>query len=363
MDSEWIARKYRPGDEAGIVRLRRLVFGDRDEQRNTERYWRWEFRDNPVGHGGIWLAVVADEIVGQYAVIPVRMQYCGDVIMASLSLDTMTHPDYRRQAVFTTLASKLYEELGGEDIAITYGFPNRYSVEGLVSKLDWVYVCSLPVFVEPLRVSRIVQTFFANGRLAFPVKGVFTLLASLLFKTREDRPEERARIRWIDRFDDRIDVFWEQVAPKYHIAVVRDSTYLNWRYFDNPGREYRALIAEREEEVEGYVILRCMEQFGLRGGMIVDLGALPGREVVLNALLAEAKRFFREQRMDLIACLLSGEDEYLGVLRKRGFQRLPRRAWFKEWYFEYRLNTPTLDNEFLSDPSNWFLTFGDTDII
>ena len=93
------------------------------------------------------------------------------------------------------------------------------------------------------------------------------------------------------------------------------------------------------------------------------LGVLPDRESVLGVLLAEAEEFFTEQQMDLVACLINGDDEYVGMLRKRGHLPLPKRLGFKEWYFGCRLNTPALDKEFFSHPSNWLLTFGDTDIV
>ena len=363
MGSRWIARRYQPGDEVQIVDLRRLVFGDRDRRRNTERYWRWEFRDNPSGGGRIWLAVAEGTIVGQYAVIPVRMQYRGEVAVATLSLDTMTHPDHRHQGVFTTLANSLYKELETEKIPVTYGFPNENSLAGLVSKLDWLYLCSLSVFVKPLRVSRIVERLITNRALAFPIKKMSRPLARLLFRPTNAFLHKGREIKWIDRFDDRMNVFWEQVASRYRIAVVRDSAYLNWRYFDNPGREYRALIAEKGGEILGYVILRCMEQFGLRGGMIVDLGSQPDQEPVLRALLAKAERFFKKQRMDLVACVINGDEKYMAALRKRGFLVRPGILGLKEWHFGCRLNTPTLDRGFFGDSSNWFLTFGDTDII
>lgn len=363
MDGQWVARRYQSGDEAQILRLRRLVFGDTDEQRNTEGYWGWEFRDNPAGHGRIWLALAGDKVVGQYAVRPVRMQYCGEVGVGSLCLDVMTHPDYRRQGVLTTLGTKLHEELETEGIPVTHGFPNSNSVGGLVSKVDWIYIRSLRVFVKPLNVARVVERFIPNQVLSFLVKGLSRQLTRLIFGCGRAFAQEAGQTRWMDRFDDRIDVFWERIAPKYRVAVVRDSTYLNWRYFDNPGRDYRALIAETDDEIMGYVIVRCMEQFGLRAGMIVDLGALPDREPVLDVLLVEAEDSLREQRMDLVACLINGDNDYVAVLRKQGFLPLPGKLGFKEWYFGCRINTPRLDKAFFADPSNWFLTFGDTDII
>ena len=363
MDRRWIARRYQPGDEAEILRLRRLVFGDRDDHRNTESSWEWGFRDNPAGCARIWLAVAADRIVGHYAVIPVRMRHCGEELMGSLSLDTMTHPDYRREAIFTTLASRVYEELGKAGTSVTHGFPNSNSVKGFVTNLGWLYVSSLPVFVKPLNASRIVERFIGNRALAYAINKVSNPLARLLFRPTDAFQRKGSKVRWIDRFDERMDAFWDQVASRYRIAVVRDSTYLNWRYFDNPGRQYRAVIAEDGDDVLAYVILRRMEEFRLRGGVIVDLGARRGCEGVLGVLIREAEKSFEKQHIDLVASLVGGQPEYVDVLTKRGFVRRPKQLGFKEWHFGCRLNTPTLDSDVFADASNWFVTFGDTDII
>jgi hypothetical protein len=49
-------------------------------------------------------------------------------------------------------------------------------------------------------------------------------------------------------------------------------------------------------------------------------------------------------------------------LRRNGFLRAPRRA-FKEWYFGVRLNDDSVKPDQITDPENWYLTFGDTDVI
>lgn len=363
MDRRWIARSYQPGDEVQILRLRRLVFGDGDEQRNTQSYWEWEFRDNPAGRARIWLAVAADGIVGHYAVIPVRMRYGGEHLMGSLSLDTMTHPDYRREAVFTTLARKVYEELAEAGMSVTHGFPNKNSVKGFVTELGWLYVSSLPILVKPLKASRIVESFIGNRALAYAISKPSDSLARLVFRPTHAFQSQGSKVKWVDRFDERMDAFWEQVAARYHITVVRDSTYLNWRYFDNPGRRYRAVIAEDGDGILAYLILRGVEQFRLQGGMIVDLGARPGGEGMLGVLITEAEKYFEEQNMDLVASLVCGQPEYVDVLKGRGFVRLPKRLGFKEWHFGCRLHTEALDSDIFADASNWFVTFGDTDII
>jgi hypothetical protein len=363
MGGTWIARPYRPGDEEGILQLRRLVFGEVDAPRNTVEYWRWEYVDAPAGRATIWVGEAEGSIVGHYAIRPVKMQHRGEPVLGSTSIDAMTHPHYRRESVFATLGQRAYAELAQDGPALTYIFPRKISMAGSIAKFDWKYLCALSVFVKPIDVNAVVERFISGRAILAPVRAVSRVLLGLVYKGRRRHPQERGEVRWLERFDDRVDRFWAQLAPRYPIAVVRDSSYLNWRYFDNPSRDYRALAAERGGDIISYAILRRMEQFGLRGGMIVDLGALPGCEGALAALLDRAEELFREEQMDVMACLVNGDERYVQLLRQRGFRPLPSRLGFKQWYFGYRINNPRLDEEVCADRSNWFLTFGDTDVV
>jgi len=359
----WTARQYRPGDEHQILLLRSLVFGVVDEQRNTAEYWRWEFQDCPAGPATIWVAESEEGIVGHYAVRPVRMLCAGELILGSTSIDAMTHPDYRRQAVFATLGQSAYAEVEREGPAVTYIFPRKISMIGTIEKFDWKYLCSLTVFAKPLDASRVAERFIRRSTVLTPVRALFTGLLRPFSRPANPPPDEHLETRRVERFDSRFDDLWARVAPRYAVALVRDSTYLNWRYSDNPGRDYRTLAAERGGEVVAYVTLRCMEQYGLRGGMIVDLLAAPGEEEALSSLLGHAERFLREQQRDIMACLLNGDDRYRRLLRKHGFLPLPARMGFKEWYFGYRINRAIVSEELCADRASWFLTFGDTDVV
>jgi hypothetical protein len=363
MGGTWIARRYQPGDEDQILQLRRLVFGDADPRRNTQEYWRWEFRDCPAGDAIIWVALAGDSIIGHYAIRPAMMHHCGEPVLGSTSIDAMTHPDYRRESVFATLGERAYADLAQDGPALTYIFPRKISMKGSIAKFDWKYLCTLPVLVKPVDVDAVVERLVSDRAVLAPVRHMSRLLLSLAYRGDRVHPKEHYRVRWIERFDSGLDELWKQLTPQYPLAVVRDSTYMNWRYFDNPGRRYRTMVAEQGGSIVSYVTLRCMEQYGLRGGMIVDLGALPACEGALAALLEKAEGFFRDERVDLAACLINGDERYVRLLRRQGFRSLPPRVGFKQWYFGYRQNSAAIDGETCADRSNWFLTFGDTDVV
>ncbi|MDH4208230.1 MAG: GNAT family N-acetyltransferase [Anaerolineae bacterium] len=363
MSKPWRARRYEPGDEEEILALRRLVFAGGEEGRNSESYWRWEYADCPAGPATIWLAVDDGQVVGHYAVRPVRMQCDGVPLAGSVSLDAMTHPDYRREGIFATLGRETYKDVEGAGLDLTYIWPREVSMRGTIAKFNWVYVFAPTVLVKLLSLASVVGRFVRRRALGRGSTAQVGASTCGLERAAEDSILENGQSRWIDRFDEGMDLFWERVSARHRLATVRDSVYLNWRYFDNPGRQYEAVVGESDEGVLGYVVIRCMENSGLRGGMIVDLGSLPGHAGILSALLAQVEQVFRERRMDLMACLLSGDEEYADILRRQGLRRLPFRLGFKEWYFGCRLNSPGLDRECFLKPANWFLTFGDTDVI
>ena len=111
MEQRWSMRVCSEGDEWGILELWRAVYPEREyDQERFLRWWRWMYKDNSAGTGQIWLTEHDGQIVGQYAIIPVVMKIGDETALGSRSIDTMTHPDYRRRRIFETLAKQVYDE-------------------------------------------------------------------------------------------------------------------------------------------------------------------------------------------------------------------------------------------------------------
>ncbi len=362
MGKKWFSREYRPGDETGIVALWKSAFPAGESERADLVYWNWQFRDPPAGLAKIRVAVADEIIVGHYAVIPVHMQVRGKPVVGTLSLDTMAHPDYQRQGMLTTLAGELYAELGRAGFSITYGFPNDKSIGLLTKKLEWTYICSLPVYVKPLRPSEIVGHIISSRPLATIAKPFANLATRMVSRPVMMPDKDRAKIRWLEQFDARADDLWQMVYDRQKIALTRSAAFLNWRYFCNPRRGYRAVAFEENGQLVAYAVLRCMEQFGLRGGMITELLGQPGRNDALQAVLAAALEYFANEKVYLAACLVQGDRRATQLLKRHGFLPVPKQA-FKEWYFCVRVNDDSQSSDWVNVPGNWYVTFGDTDVI
>jgi hypothetical protein len=275
----------------------------------------------------------------------------------------MTHPDYRRQGMFERLANELYEELGESDVPLTYGFPNENSLGGFTKKLGWAYIASLPVHVRPINPAKILDEMPASSWLIRLAKPMARLVSPALFRVRKVDHVLKRKIHWLEYFDDQADKLWREFYDPSKIALTRDARFLNWRYFQNPSRDYRCLGYLENGDLIGYLVFRIMEQNNLTGGMVTEIMARPGREDALDALLDFALEHFHQQGADLAACLMWGAPATSKMLRRKGFIVPPNRFSMKTWHFGGRVNNGSISASALKNPGNWYITFGDIDII
>jgi hypothetical protein len=270
----------------------------------------------------------------------------------------MTHPHYRRQGIFQTLASRLYQVLGQKGNCLTYGFPNENSLPGLLSQLEWSHIATLDIHVRPLNLGPIVQAITHSPVLSSIASTGLTWLANPVRMT-----TSHIHLREVKRFDSRVDSLFAQHQTRHRLQVIRNEAYLNWRYADCPDWDYRIVLAEDKDQLLGYIVIRIASYFGLSGGMIMDVTAALGQRDILAALISDGIHYSRETGMDLVACLTKGDRETQSALKQQGFMIMPRLKGYKRWYFGGRTNNATINAAVLKDANSWRVSFGDVDIL
>jgi GNAT superfamily N-acetyltransferase len=361
----WQIRPYRQGDEGGIVGLARQVFAEQPPDRFSDAYWTWEFADNADGPAALWVADDHGTIVGHYAVIPRALRIGGEVRTGSIVVDVMTHPDYRLQGMFTALGRVALADAGQRGIEFSYGFPIRADVMPGHLRLGWRHLFDLPILVRPLKfrplVRRSIDLPLVSSALAGAAWAGYRCLARPILKHLNPLPSPQGAVvvQPVTHLDDRFDELWRETRGQFGIMAVREARYLTWRYFRHPYHRYTVLAAERGDQVVGYVVIRTGELLGLRCGIIVDLLARSTAMGCLDPLLGHAMdRFTADSSLDLVGAMMTRGGPYYRALQRHGFLVTPRVFWFI-----LHTNSPLAPDQMLADAAQWYLTWGDTDVI
>ena len=347
----WKARAFVRGDEKALADLYETVL----ERPFDALKWEWHFAGVASVPGYIMLADHDGTLAGQYAVVPVRMQIQGERTRAALSLDTMTHPGYRKQGVFVALAREVYARTAELGARLVYGFPNHRSYHGLVERLDWFVLDMLPTMTRPVDTAAILKCKTKTGVLATivgkPLQGLFDLLL------RRPVRDGSIRVERATRFPEAVNDLFKRVSGRFRNMVVRDFDYLKWRYDEHPTYSYDRYFAWRDGQLAGYCVTGETERRGLSIGIIVDFLADPEDDEAVAALGKAALDGIRRTGAMTAAVVLVPGSPFLATFRKLGFI-IPVRP------FPFTVRPgPGLDREAVSRPGDWHITLGDGDFV
>jgi predicted N-acetyltransferase YhbS len=357
MARDWSIREYSTRDKQGVFELRKAAYGESFD----EQAWEWKFENGPLRPAQILVAEKDALIIGIRPTIFMPMKIMNEVLIAGLNVDVMTHPDFRRRGIFSTLVRESLKRLNEQGVNIAFTFPNENSYPGYVRRLRWYHVCSLPLLAKPLNIDNIVKKYFKTSLLRKPAKLMARAVISTLLSSEPSRPNG-LQISTVESFDDRFNELWQRASSQYQIAVVRDKKYLNWRYIDRPGQEYTVFSAQRGTNLVGYVIVKSnVRMFDLVLGLIVDILASDDNHVA-DYLIAQAIEYFRGEKVDAIGCVMLKHTPYHKALKRNGFIQVPQLLSPKEFPFMVHFNSSEIPKVLAGNPVNWFLTFGDFDI-
>jgi GNAT superfamily N-acetyltransferase len=286
--------------------------------------WRWEFKENPYGS----LQIFGDsegKIVGHMGLIGVPIKLDNTTVQGSQAVDLAVAPEFRGRGMFVEIGKKLMQEAKNKGFTVSYGVPNEPAYGGHL-KYGWFYVSEIPVLTK--MISRKSLGFFALAKLRDLLKqpllssisNFMILLRDLIrttaVKSRKPLGLESFRKRIITSFDDQFDRLWREVSAQHKFLIVRDKTYLNWRYIKRPYSNYVILAVERNDTIEGYVVLST-EVCALKKGYIVDMFAKS--EESIRLLIQLACDYFAEESADFAVCWMMKNQLPYSCLLEHGF--------------------------------------------
>ena len=350
-------RLYAQGDEDQIFELVKAVWGSKLEIPKKNYWnegWQWMYTCNPAGKPIIWLAEQNGRLVGEYPLIMVDIKVGDRLVKAGQIVDTMTHPQYRRQKIAFSLGSKSLSQLREQKALIAFGFPNAEAYP-FHMKQGWIDVCAIQSMIKPLNLKNILIGYFnLDNTVANILSKLGELLLKLIFRARTPPEIDGLTISKISRFDDRFIEFWEMISKDYKIIVSRNKNYLNWRYIDAPNAMYTVYMAMINKKICGYMVLEEKHHKELNFGRILDVVAPLDQKVVVQHLISKAVEHFERKEVDVISSSLVC-NRYRDCFLKMGFIPYPKS---KSRFIAHKISSDISD-EYLKESNNWFIQSGD----
>jgi GNAT superfamily N-acetyltransferase len=327
MSLNYNIRSYKPGEDKKLVELLDAVFHGWphfDLTCSPLDHWVWKYRDNPGGAGWASVAEIDGDFIGCFHLYDNRIKVGPRVFLGMQSADTGVLSEYQGQGIYTKLYSMMDTLYDTSGVGLHYGVSTNPAVHKTVKKLSpnkYEYPLSVLVrindinsYIKSYKFSK--KVWIWSGFYASKLLNYF----NNFFRAPSHKSDGELKTGEIEKFDERIDEFWDKIKNDYDFITVVNREYLNWRYCDPRGGEYKVRYAEEGGEIVGFIVLR-VNSFGKDPplGYVVSLYTLPGRLDCAEVLLDDAIKFFDQRKITLIKYCISRGYFYDSLFRKKGF--------------------------------------------
>jgi len=235
--------------------------------------------------------------------------------------DRAIHPDFQERGlvgIHREWVSNRWEP-GQEPMSVAEGSTHPRLLRSQVRRGERVLVANkVDMLILPLTIDAAGSE--RDGRLGWKstlrrVRVRVAMFAARLRRRPRSTSTRPLSLETADSFDERADRLWERTRDAFEFSVVRDSTYLNWRYGDPRAGIYRVRIAVDGDELAGFVITTTINS----QTRIVDLLATPGDDEALRALIKDALDHAQSEGANSLAVLMPRVHPYRQTYVGHGF--------------------------------------------
>jgi len=359
---KYIIRQFEKKDLEDFLNLYSVVF----DKKGTEEWFDWKYRSNPyVDHVPIFIAEKNGTVVGARAFFPLGMtDTLGDWV-AIQPCDTMVHPNYRRQGLFTKMTQRALEYYNNNERSdFVFNFPNDNSRRGNLN-MDWK---SVDIIDRRFRFNHFARTIHTQtdqepirivGSLLNPPVRIYNKISDWLSLQSIDSGLETETENGVAT-----NTFFElyESVSFDKIHANRSKRFYQWR-FANPTRRYRSIIVRRNGSPVAGAIVGVSNRESLTHARITEIQPLDTiKKSESDALLSRILDEYSD------ADVISVFGRSLPTAASWGFLSDQRFPLSKVRSSIHLLTRPvnlqagwSLEGHKLLDPSEWALSYTELD--
>lgn len=326
------------------------------------KYLEWKYFNNPAGNAISIVIIFNDTVVGILAALPMRFSIGQIETIAVEEVDLAISEEHRRLDTYLQMVGQYTKRLIKGDIAFTYGITSANASSLNQSIIGKTQVTRVPRLVRVLNTAPFLKKKIKFGLFAELLSPVANIALGLRFNTSVSS-SEGTRIKRITKFDKRFDAFWQKTKQDYQTLVVRNATYLNWRYAENGHSAYEIVCLEENvsREVRGYIVMCQKREKDLRRGLIMELVTLKKDLEAVKLLLNHAIGFFQKKRLDAVECWMLPHCDAYQELIKSGFRLRQKEGMCLHFQHVKQTGRNPLFGQ-MNERKNWYMSLGDSDL-
>jgi hypothetical protein len=317
--------RYHATLEREILDLQRELYPFRRQDLVAPR-WRWMFLESAARLGVepmVWVYRGRQRVLAHQGAIPVTVKIGATEHVTGWFVETPSTEEVRGTAIGPMLIQKALA-----DLPFNLSLGQTPDMRAIQLAMGWRQVAPLPTYVFVLRADRMLERRIPNRRCRALVAGAITGLQRVRYLAGR-RLRGTLEAGEVSRFGERHDRLWARVGGSYACAVVRDASYLNWRYVDQPGQTFVRLELRQGDRSVAVAVLTVREPdaaYRYRRALVVDLVVPADDADVLWTTFDEIRLACERLDVDLISCDLR-HPRLERSIRAFGFvRRRPRRV-------------------------------------
>lgn len=252
-------------DRARVIALVSKMWGE-----DISARYDWLYESNPHGRALTWIAIETQtgETVGCTSIFPRNVIVGRTSRLGSIGGDCYIEPRVRRRGLATQLHRASLGGMREHGIDFMYGPPNPNNLIAL-QKAGSNVIATFKRWVRPLTGSSVYRAAF--GSTPSKLEARLANLPIIVFDRLVRANVGGVTLEAVEQFGPEFDAMFEQASAEYPLACVRDSRYLQWRYFEAPARRQFPFAVRRDGELAGLVALERDSDHAA----IVDLFTVP----------------------------------------------------------------------------------------
>ncbi|MFQ5661401.1 MAG: GNAT family N-acetyltransferase [Gammaproteobacteria bacterium] len=294
--------------------------------------WNWQFIENPFSEqfNPVILIDQWNSVIGFNGVMPVKIKIGERVSDGIWSCDFFVDSRYRGMGI----GKKLKKILNNHSpIIMALGISDMASP--VLLGMGWRKNCEVETFHR-------IQRF--TGAKSFLIYGM-QILNRFKYATHFERNDYYSEYTNSLPDGDLVELLWERVANDYNRCVVRNYSYLHWKYECHPLAKYGFITAESDGSLMGILVIRVT---GLYARIVDYLG--PAHDMALKAALLE--EYFSVTKHTVTQSCITSDKELKKILLSNGFRKM-------QGHMRFYIHSSSRDDPDITD--DWFIMGGDSD--